>query len=113
MEEKEKEKEKSATFTNTKKTSKKDEHYLLESEEFDSELTISLKQKVNKITKARFTIEKINTEVTTGFNKLKNILESRYELSETLRDFNTSSKNIILCLQLILCEMELLKINIH
>ena len=63
--------------------------------EFDSDLTKKLKNKLNQITSAKNSIININSQVSEGFVKMKTILESRCELSQALRDFNDSSKNII------------------
>jgi len=56
----------------------------------------NLKEKLIQLTSAKNSIIKINNQLSEGFNKLKSILETRYELSLALKDFNDSSKNILL-----------------
>lgn len=62
---------------------------------YDSELTKSLKRKLIDLTSAKEAVVNINNQISDGFQELKSILESRYELSKALKDFNDSTKNII------------------
>ncbi len=61
----------------------------------DSKLIKKIKEKLNLFILAKLQIIEVNEILTNNFIELKNILESRYELSRSLEEFNESTKNII------------------
>jgi len=67
----------------------------LETEKEKSEIIENLETAMKEIKSTKRFLIETKSEIENSFSKLNLILESRNELSSTLKDFNNSSKKII------------------